>query len=128
MSSELGEWHKQVLALRALTQATGVLHEVQVLQIKCYGAFAFSYTEWEAQVDHQQLLVSYNIKKKHHPKTFNEAVQEVDRSIHWLLGPEWMVRVVEGNTIIFQGHRKKLEHRKKRDGRESTGRDREGGE
>lgn len=108
-SSIANTWQEQLMALRALTSTTGIIHEAQRLQIKQWGALAFQHVgagNWEAVVDTDGHIVTYKIlKTKRAPKNFPKYVAALDRSIHWLFGDEWSLRIQEGRKFIYTGER-----------------------
>jgi hypothetical protein len=101
------DWEKQLMDLRALTATTGVVHEAQLFQITNWGAIAFGFTKWTANVDIETQTVIFDLEKKKHPKTLAKFVAGLDRSIHWLFGPEWGLRVKEGTRVLYEGQRKR---------------------
>lgn len=104
------EHEQQLMMLRGMTATTGVIHEAQLLQLKYYGAVAFDHLgkgHWRAEVNIEDKMVSYHVEKKQHPKELPMWIAGIDRSVHWLLGPEWSMRVVEGDRVIYQGQRVK---------------------
>lgn len=97
------------MVLRGLTASTGALHEAQKTQLQYWGALAFGRTGWETHVDMENRTVTYKVVKL---PTGRMAVKKqallvagLDRSVHWLLGPEWALQVREGKKIVYNGSR-----------------------
>ena len=117
MASEMTDLEKQLMDLRALTAVTGVIHEAQVQQIQLWGKLAFDYTTWEAAIDVESKTVIFVLGKGKHPKHLANLVAGIDRSVHWLLGPDWALHVREGKKALYEGMRKRRnvhEERKQR--------------
>jgi hypothetical protein len=99
----MNEKEKQLMALRALTATTGVIHEAQVFQLRYWGGIAFT-GEWTVAVDVEKRMVTYNLlgkKRKHDPK----VIAALDMSVHWLFGDDWCLNVVEKGKVIYSGPR-----------------------
>jgi hypothetical protein len=101
-----GSPEKQLMTLRAVLAITGVVHEAQMLQLKLWGTLAFGHTTWTAEIDVEGKTVIYDIAKAKHPKHLAQAVAALDRSVHWMLGDNWGLRVNEGSKRLYEGARK----------------------
>lgn len=99
------DWTQQLMTLRALTATTGAMHEAQVLQLKMWGSIAFGERTWEAGVDVETKTVTYQLAKGKRLKALANRVAALDRSIHWLLGEDWALRVDEDGNLLYQGQR-----------------------
>jgi hypothetical protein len=97
---------KQLMSLRAVTAVSGVIHEAQLLQLRMWGAIAFGYTKWEAEVSVETKTVTYKLTKKKYPKELAAFVASLDRSVHWLFGDDWSLSVREGAKKLYEGQRK----------------------
>jgi hypothetical protein len=104
-ASELTDWEKQLAALRAVTATTGAVHEAQKLNVTMWGAIAFDWTKWEAGIDVKTKTVIFSLQKKARPKNIAQRIASLDRSIHWLFGPDWGLKVKEGETTLYDGDR-----------------------
>lgn len=107
MGDKAEEWAAQLMALRALTATTGVIHEAQKLNLQQWGALAFGHVgKWEARVDVASKTVTYKFKRRgRRPQDLAHLVAGLVRSVHWLLGLDWGVRVQENGKLIFEGER-----------------------
>jgi hypothetical protein len=97
---------EEMAMLKALTATTGVVHEAQKLQLRMWGAIAFGHTTWEADIDVGGKTVIYKLKKAKQPKQLVHYIAALDRSIHWLFGDDWGLRVKEGTKALYEGARK----------------------
>ena len=123
MTSKTQNWEEQLLTLRALTATTGVIHEAQVLQLKMWGGVAFAaYGKWEANLDGDSKTVTYTLtRKKPLPKkNAAPAIAALDRSIHWLLGDDWGLKVKQSSKLIYDGPRVSTNVNEKRKQRRSN--------
>jgi hypothetical protein len=124
MDSEMTELEKQLMDLRALTAVTGVIHEAQKQQIALWGKLSFDYTTWQAAIDVESKTVIFTLAKGKRPKHLANLVAGLDRSVHWLLGPDWALWVMEGQKALYQGARARRnvnEERKQRIHRTGSG-------
>lgn len=112
------EAEKQLLALRALTGSTGVVHEAQLLQLKNWGAIAFAFVgkAWEARVSVETKTVTYHLTtKKKAPSDLPHYVAALDHSIHWLFGDDWRLVVKANKKQIYRGAAKKSDDKRRED-------------
>jgi hypothetical protein len=105
MAFEPTDAERQLMDLRALTAVTGVLHDAQLLQLRMWAGLAFSWTKWEIRIDVESKTAIFVVEKKAHPKNMAQLIGGLDRSVQWLLGPDWGVRVTEGNKALYEGLR-----------------------
>lgn len=98
---------QQLLALRSLTQQTGILHEAQVHQIKLW-PFAVdpTLTANEAAVDLENKAVTYQWKRPGAPplptdKRYFARLQKLAEAVAFLLGPDWRLTVAINGVQIF---------------------------
>lgn len=102
-----GTWGQQVAAMRGLTAVTGGLHDAQILQLKLWGAMAFHHVgagHWECRVDLDNHVVVYDLERgRKHPRKFAYLIASLDRSIHWLLGDDWSLQVLEAGKPLYVG-------------------------
>lgn len=107
---ETDKFFEQLMLLRGMTEATGILHDAQVLQLQGYGyVFSPNITKCEVSVNLDKHEIDYHIstdRKK--VADFKSRCKMLTEWVHKLLGPTWMVRVV--NTTgrkVHTGMRKK---------------------
>lgn len=105
MESKGATYTQQLGMLRALTSDLCVLHQAQLDQLKYWGAIAFQYVgngNWEAQVDVDNKTVSYHLTtKKKDPRNLPQLVAMLTLSIKDLLGPDWTIRILANNKVIY---------------------------
>ena len=102
-------WEK-LLLLRDLTKRTGILHEVQVEQLKMWPLIAFEHaTNSEFTWDNTTKNVCFSIKTEGaSPKKMNERFNWLDQAVKALLGPEWAIKVKINGKEKFQSSGKKI--------------------
>lgn len=118
---EIPEARKQLLALRAVTQNTGALHEGQVVQLKYWPRIAiphstaceiayFQKERNEAGVVTRHPVIEFRMTlgKSKPPKNLKSRLAGLSRSVKDLLGPDFGVRVKVGAKVIYQSKGKKL--------------------
>lgn len=79
-----------------------------MLQLKHWGAVAFHHLgsgKWDAAVDLHNKVVDYRIERAKHPRNFAHLIAALDRSVHWLLGGDWVLRVTESGKPLYEGER-----------------------
>lgn len=88
------DWKEQLLFLRTMSERTGILHEAQLLQLKCYPKFVFDGSTATIKIDQENKTVAYSISA---PKTAATAAKEgcaqIWEWVSFLLGPSWSMRV-----------------------------------
>ena len=89
---------EQLLALRALTRATGVLHEAQILQMKLWPFVLFPKhkVKYELSIDQDAKRVIYSMllpETPKPPKDSQKALKGLEEVLQWLLGTEWLLEV-----------------------------------
>lgn len=86
----------QLKRLALLTKAKG-LHEVQVLQLKCWPIVAAPHmTNWSSEVSFDNKSITFNWtkeKKAKAPSDFAERIRGLDRSVKEMLGQDWSIIV-----------------------------------
>lgn len=106
MTSIRSDWEDQLMVLRGLLASTGALHEAQVMQLKMWGGVAFGAGGWEINVDVDRRVLAYKLKRvPRNLKQTAKLVAGLDRSVHWLLGPEWCLHVLVGKKPLYTGQR-----------------------
>lgn len=111
---------EQVLALKQITETTGVLHEAQLTQLKIWGpvliahakdmeiGVALPWTENEGtdkEVYHDDRVVEFRVKsiRGKPPKNLKKRLKILDGSIKDLLGDRFVTRVTLKGKVIFEG-------------------------
>jgi hypothetical protein len=100
---------EQLMALRALTQTTGVVHEAQVFQLRIWGLVALSHLhKQEFQVLPEAQSVTYRAASAgRKPADLPARLKSLEESIKWLFGSEWVLKVDVAGTAIFPTGQKK---------------------
>lgn len=108
------EWD-QLMALRAVTQTTGVLHEAQVLQLRYWPRIALPHSTsceiayFQKEKDEvtgaltQRPTIEFRVVlgKAKPPKDLKKRLAGLSRSVKDLLGPDFTVRVKTGKKTIY---------------------------
>lgn len=108
------------MSLRALTAATGGVHEAQRLQLQSWGGVVFGTGKgaWTCDADPSTRTVTYDVASRPaHLASWRQAarfVAALDRSVHWLFGPEWGLVVRERGTEIYAGARQRRDVNRER--------------
>jgi hypothetical protein len=125
MSEEdIPEIRKQLLALRAITQTTGALHEAQVVNLKYWIRIAVAHSTsaeiayFQKERDEKTGLITQEpviefrvvLGKGKPPKDFKKRLAGLNRSIKDLLGPDFGVRVKSGKTLIYESKGKSISY------------------
>jgi len=108
----------QLMALKALTFQTGVMHQAQIDQLRLWGRVAFQFIPREgfechiSSADHSVCYVLkdgelYDKKKgaTHNFKWLVKIIAGLDRSIHDLLGEEWQLKIKHNGRLEYTGPR-----------------------
>lgn len=101
-------WKDQLLSLKDVTERTGTMHDAQVLQLKMWGGIAFGGLDWEAKVDPADKSVLYDIASKIPPRRVKDmanVVAALERSVHWLFGDHWLLKVRNNDNLLYEGKR-----------------------
>lgn len=95
----------ELLKLRDITARSGVLHPAQTLQLKMWGALLSPRKgSFEVEVDPEEHIVVYRFARL--PSRFHKKHPAgLQRSVQWLFGAEWAVRVFSGDKSVFSGRR-----------------------
>src|SRR5712664_4042905 len=99
---------EQVMVLRDLVRHTGVLYELQVKNLTAWPKVVLTHAVVDTRIDTDECLVEYTMRSKSgkQPSKFKRRIKMLDESVKWLLGPEWMVTILDGKKTIFTGRRK----------------------
>ena len=95
----------QLIGLRALFEQFGVLHELQILQLK-YWPYSIdpNLTSSEAEVNMEDKVVSFTWvaekPSKINPK-YISRVKELLKMVRFLLGDDWAIQILLNNESIF---------------------------
>lgn len=125
----LSDVEKALAAAKGLTKATGALHEAQLFQLKCWGAAAFHGSGWRADVDTDGCVVTYHVaflpktSRKQTKTWWKKMFEGLNRSLHWLLGDNWQLRVVVADNLVFEGEFTKPSANEQRADRVNRGED-----
>ena len=98
----------QLVALKALFQASGVLHEVHVFNLKIWPKLAFPNATSVATVDTNERRVTFDLKKKwwaRFPKDWRVRCQGIHESVQAMLGSDMETHFVLEGRAIFQAER-----------------------
>lgn len=98
---------EQLMELKALTEVTGAIHEAQVFQIKAWCQILFD-TPVEIQITVEPAVVTL-ISKSAPEKNMLEGL---DRSIKFILGEYFTVRVKIDDQEIFSSKGARRQRRK----------------
>lgn len=97
---------QQLVFLKAQTKTTGILHEAQLLNLKQWGAIAFSgLGKWHADINPDTKKIVYVLPKpkKKNPKNLKFLVAALQRSVTWLLGDDWGMSIKQGTNLLYDG-------------------------
>ncbi|NBT57436.1 hypothetical protein EBT16_01505 [bacterium] len=101
---------EQLMLLRDLTKRTGVLHEIQVTNLKLWPMIAFTHaqtSEFTWDVDKHNVTFSLTTKGAS-PKSMRARFDWLDQSVKALLGPEWGITVNMNGKEKFSSTGKKI--------------------
>ena len=118
--SEKNDLRKQMMALKAITETTGVIHDAQVAQLKIWGpvlvahsremeiGVALPWTENEGtpeECHHDDRVVEFRVKSTRGkaPKNLKKRFRILNQSVKDLLGDRFVVRVTLRGKAIFEG-------------------------
>lgn len=100
----------QLAALRDFTSVYGVLHEAQVLQLKIWPRLMFpNATRSSCVVNCEDSSISIEVKLK--GKTARGQAPRTEalaRTVQWMLGPQWRVKVLAGKKKLYDLAAKKV--------------------
>jgi hypothetical protein len=116
---------QELLALKALTETTGVIHEAQKFQLQCWAQLIFPHgdnieigiqlpwTEHEgtpAEIHHDIRAVEFRVWKTagKPPKDLTKRLKALDGWVKRLLGDRFEVRAAVKGKVIFTGKGKPL--------------------
>lgn len=99
-----------LLLLRDLTKRTGILHEIQVGQLKMWPLVAFdNATTSEFSWDSTKKMVCFVIQTQGPaPKKMRARFTWLDQSVKALLGHEWGIKVAINGKEKFETSGKKI--------------------
>lgn len=104
--SALSDINEQLMVLKGLTRTTGCLHEAQITQMKLWPVFLFPKIKYEIRIDQEKKSIEYHLTfASKAPKSLQEKLAELDRSLQWLLGLEWQLKVSVGGKSVYKGTR-----------------------
>lgn len=87
----------QLQVLRQVTKTTGIMHDFQVLQMRCWGGMMFD-KNWELAIDIEKNLIRYTAAAQ--VEVPELLYIEVAKMAKWMLGDEWNVEVIKGKKSI----------------------------
>lgn len=125
---EVTEIEKKLMTARALTATTGIMHDIQIQLLKNWAALGFgAWYGWESHIDIPGKTILYKLtpEGKFKPKAgeMKACVAALERSIHWLLGPDWATNIDIKGKPHYRGSRevkRTNEQRKKRVEKQSS--------
>ncbi len=100
---------EQLVSLKALTRATGCLHEAQLLQLRMWPYFLYPKVKikYELRIDQDSKTVEYALKfPGKAPSDLKQKGQELEEVFQWLLGVEWLLKLSVGPKVVFKGTRR----------------------
>ena len=100
----------QLISLKRVTGAVGVLHESQRQQLTYWPYVAAPHAETvetHCNLNEKEVVFNLTIKKKKAPKDFQARLEGLYRSVQDMLGEDWLVLVNRNGKEIFHGKRRK---------------------
>jgi hypothetical protein len=104
----------QLMALRAITQTTGILHEAQIIQLRYWPRIAIPHSiscevaYFQKEINEEGEVTQVPtiefrpvLSKAKPPKDLKKRLAGLNRSVKDLLGPNFTVKVKLGKKIIF---------------------------
>lgn len=117
---ELDEASKQLLTLRVATNLTGVLHELQVTQIRMWSMLMVEHAQTIPEIrfswENKELELFFKkLKKKNKASDLEDKLDTLTDWVQWLLGDEYLLRLRDDTGVFYRGNRKqKLEFKPKK--------------
>jgi hypothetical protein len=98
------QWEK-LYQLRELTRRTGILHELQVLQLKMWPLVFTNATDSECEFNYETKAVVFNLKKLKGklPANLQERLEHLTKATQQLLGDEYVVVININSKKAFHG-------------------------
>jgi hypothetical protein len=96
----------QLLLLKNLTKTTGIVNELQTIQLDGWAKVAFNPTETKTKytvgLELENKVVVYKIAEKACPYKTVESTQLIHlcQWVKWLLGDDWNVKVYRGKKYL----------------------------
>lgn len=92
----------KLMQLRDLTDRTGMLDDLQIVQLKVWGALVSPKKKsFTIEVDLEKKSITYNFTfEKKKPAHFDRMCTSLHKSIKWLLGCEWKVVTKVGEDVV----------------------------
>ena len=106
MSTLTPEAEEQIMALRDMTRRTGVLHEIQALNLSNWAKLAIpqmDYKKFTIEFPNTTVEFAFKGDPAHEPKNMAARYRALLVAVQWLLGADWRVRVKHGAKIVFKG-------------------------
>ena len=113
MSEELSNFDK-LMALRDMTKRTGIIYELQMVQLKNWPYVVFDVTDNLILPDDHKRILSFDLtfkptkkKPKGYKKYLKERSEILEGWVWQILGGEWKVKIRNHDTKdwVFQGER-----------------------
>lgn len=104
----LSEIEKALARARGVTEATGAVHEAQMLQLKLWASLLFQRLPlrggWRVEVDVDEKTVTFRALKKWRPRTAEKKLMVLmEPSVAMVLGPSWRFQVAVDDNLIHVG-------------------------
>jgi hypothetical protein len=98
------QWEK-LYRLREVTRTTGILHEIQVLQLKMWPLVFTNATESECEFNFETKAIVFDLKKLKgkRPENFKERLEHLTKATQQLLGDEYAVVINVNGKKVFHG-------------------------
>jgi hypothetical protein len=90
-----------LMVLRAMTRSTGVIHESQIHQLKYWPVFLMKGVKFVLKINQDTKTLVYEMTRKQ--KIPKGLYLELEKAVHWLLGPEWKTTIKMNGQKIFTG-------------------------
>ncbi len=104
---------KKLYVLRDMTAMTGLLHEVQVKNLKMWPLVMLHAKEATCSFDYESKAVTFDIERidKPRPKNFKARLQALTKATKMLLGADYAVLInLKGKEIHFDPAEAYLDH------------------
>jgi hypothetical protein len=114
MASEQKSVLTQLVSARDVTKLTGTVDELQSHNLQMWGRIAFSPAKFGLNWSGADRVVEYDVvpgPPEPPERTAEELLaylNAIDTSVKDLLGPEWLLLILEGGKVVFTGERKDI--------------------
>lgn len=94
----MSDKYEQLMALKDITQRTGIIHHLQLLQLQLYPVALFNAKDAAVAVDSEEKTIVYDLNLKKKPVKFKETAGSLVLWTEELLGSDWNVKVLIPKT------------------------------